>query len=72
MARWMDGCTPHTLSIFLPPSIYLYMSRLDGVVLRLRRVRCLPQRLLEAADLGREGGRDAIGPGTGAGMRTVG
>ena len=34
------------------------MSRLDGVVLRLRRVRCLPQRLLEAADLGREGGRD--------------
>ena len=66
------GAHPTPYLSFFPPSIYLYMSRLDGVVLRLRRVRCLPQRLLEAADLGREGGRDAIGPGTGAGMRTVG
>eukprot|EP00964_Phaeocystis_antarctica_P019795 scaffold10931_cov75-Phaeocystis_antarctica.AAC.2 len=32
------------------------MSRLDGVVLRLRRGRCVRQRLLEAADLRRGGG----------------
>ena len=46
------------------------LHRLDGIVLRLRRGRCLHQRLLEAADLGQGGGGDRGREGAGRGAVT--